>query len=388
MNDISYNIRYTDPLGNILVNVINFISLEYARKQNEVGKLQLVLPARDYSIDSFIFGQKPRVDCRIEVWRKIHNNNQYLDTETAWLMRDFSSERRSSGEQVYIIEAVDSIDILDRRIIPYNEGMELLYADKSQEADDMMKAIMEENFGPTALDADRDLSDWVIIQGDFTLAPSIRKSFSRRNVLTTLKEIAEASLDLGTPLFFDLVYLPDTAQFEFRTYIDHRGPDRSVSGSNSPIIISEKTGNLTDASIEYDHSDSRNFIYAGGQSAGQVRSVWEEYDTNDINMSPFNRRELFVNASDTDDDDELETEAQHALEQNRGRVIFGGKIVDTNYIRYGVHYRYGHKITAEFENKQYDCVVDAISVKVDEGGERIDARLKSVIYDTSDGGAS
>jgi len=374
----SYELILTNPQGEKLVELPKYVSCEYARKHNDIGSLVLVLPANEYDISLFVVGRELRVDNRIEVWRKANEHSPlYMDMETPWFIRKFTKRTSMDGEKIYIIEAVDSIEILDRRIIPYNEGNEDLTADKVDYADDMIKEIMDENFGAAAADANRDLSDWILIDDPLSLAPSIRKSFSRKNVLTTFKEIAESSYEQGTPLVFDLVYFPDSKLFMLRTYTDQRGVDRTVTSGINPLVVGLQYGTTADIEIEYNHMDSRNYIYAGGQAVGLIRAVSEASDDLDIARSPFNRRELFVNKSDTDDADELEDEAEHAVQENRWKINFSGTLVNISSAQYGIDYKYGDKITVEDENDRYDVFIDACSVKIDKNGEDVAIALRS-----------
>ena len=87
-----------------------------------------------------------------------------------------------------------------------------------------MKTIIDANMGSGATDATRDLSSLLTIQKSFSLAPDIDISYSRRQLLDVLQDIAAYSWKNGTYLTFDIVYTgPGT--LEFRTYVGQRGVD-------------------------------------------------------------------------------------------------------------------------------------------------------------------
>ena len=366
----TYEVWLTDAFGNPVAIFDEFRSIDLARKINDVGVLELVIPAK---YPRYIFG----IDRRIEVWRRAFRQPPALEGETPWFIRSIEEFLDDDGVEFLKIKAFDANHILKRRIVPYNKGNSNLNADKVQEADDMMKAIMRENYGALALDTDRNISSHLAVQGDATLAPQVFKSFSRKVVYNVLKEIGETSYEYGTYLAFDIVYNPSAKTFEFRTYIGQRGTDRTVTSGKNILIVGAEYGSLSNVTLEDDQSDTYNYVYAGGQSIGDIRAVFEVSDPDSISISPFNRIEYFENASSTDDLDELETAANAALEDGRARVRFEGELQLGSNITYGVDIKFGDKVTAEFKGQRFDVWVDAYSLRIEGSSDQIDIVLRS-----------
>ena len=372
----TYEIWLTDVYGNLTAIIEEYKSLDMARKVNEVGTLELIIPSR---YQRYLFG----VDTRIEVWRRVLNRVPYLEGETVWFIRSIEEFTDTDGIEFIKLVAYDANHILGRRIVPYNAGNSNLNADKVQEADDMMKAIVRENYGALALDTERDISAFLTVSEDQTLAPQVYKSFSRKVVLDVLKEIAETSYQYGTYLAFDIVYNPSDKKFTFRTYIGARGTDRTVTSGRQSLIVGLDYGTLSRVSVEKNYEDSYNYVYAGGASIGDIRAIYPSSldpcacDESSISLSPFNRIEFFENASDTDDLDELKDAAYAALDAGRMRAKFNGELQVGTSITYGVDIKFGDKVTAEYKDERYDTWVDAYSLRIEGSSDSIDISLRS-----------
>jgi hypothetical protein len=255
--------------------------------------------------------------------------------------------------------------------VPYND---LSYVEKVGHCDDLMKAIVRENMGALALDTTRDLSAYLTVQIDKSLAASSHKAFQFQNLLKIFQELATESFQRGTYLVFDTVYTgPST--LEFRTYTTMRGNDHGRN-SKQPVVINMANKSLEDPLIEFDHSQEVSQVYAGGQSAGVVRAIYPLGDPARIGQSPLNRREQFVDASNTEDADQLETEARTALHAGRSKTVLTGRIVDTDDLIYGLHYGFGDLLVAEHMGYSFDAHLDTIHGVFENGALVMDNRIR------------
>ena len=66
-------------------------------------------------------------------------------------------------------------------MVAYDAGTAQALAD-NEKADDCMKRVMRWNFGASATDGNRDLSDYLSIESDTSEGPTIDKEFSRNLV--------------------------------------------------------------------------------------------------------------------------------------------------------------------------------------------------------------
>ena len=362
----NYYINYLKQDGALIGQVYNFTRLEYGTRENEIGIMTLTLPAE-------LFPGIPEADNILEIYRQVGASAPYLELDTAWFIRKWKYNKVGQSD-VLTMDAQQALCIVDRSIIAY--AADTAYTSKTNEADDMMKSLIDENMGAGATDAARDISAVMTIQVDLTLAPSITKAFSWRRMLQTLQEIAKTSFEEGTYLVFDVVRTgPGT--FEFQTFIDQRGTDRGV-GSASPLVVSTQNGLLSEPELVYDYSEERNYIYIGGRGEGIDRNIVEVSDAARIGLSLLGRRELFIDYRNSDLDATLDTEGNETLKEYRPKIILTGTISDSENLQYGIDYKYGDIIVGQYNDIILNSHVDAISVIVDSGDETIRANVRGV----------
>src|SRR3990172_11852280 len=196
-----YQVALLDQYGIVLTQLEVFSSLDYTRIVNSVGSLVVTIPN---IYDQYLFSGTDIIrDNRIEVYRRIGGGSFYRDMETQWLAVKGNKILNERGERLTKITCVDLMQLLTRRIVAYNSGA--AQASKTDQADDVMKAIIRENFGSLATDTSRSWLTYLSIEANFGLGQSISKAFSRRKVLTVLKELANASYQAGTYVAFDIV---------------------------------------------------------------------------------------------------------------------------------------------------------------------------------------
>lgn len=356
-----------DPAGNLKTIIRDFVRLEYARGVNKVGYLYLDLdPAQ---VDPSLF----QLDCRIEPWRSVGVIPPYLDGETCYFYRGGSFIMDTNGAETLRLKFEDAIGLLSRRIVAYPAGDAMATA-TAVAADDLMKRIVSENFGADATDTARSIAGYMSIAANLTAAPVVTKEFSRRNVLKVLQEIAAESAQQGTPLFFDVVSIDGA--LEFRTYTGRRGNDHGRL-SAQPVVISRERRNLEAPVISEDHFDEINFIYAGGRGQGEARIIKTATDAAAVGLSPLNRCEGWTDARNAEAEDAVQSEANTALEEGRYRRTLTGTILDTDGCLYGVHYRYGDTVYAEYRGMGYDAQVDTMNVVVQNGAETINNQVRA-----------
>lgn len=363
----TYQIWLYDPFGNNRILLEGWTHLQYTRTVNDACALTLIVPAI-LSPDLFM------EDGRLWVMRSVNGGSFVLETETPWFIRYFRAYREN-GVLLYEIRAVAAVGLLATRIITSASGT--TYAQKTDNADDMIKAICREALGPLVLDSSRSLATYMTIQADKALAPSITKDFSHANVLQTCQEIAQASADhdtTPTPLFFDVTQVG--SGLVLRTYTGQRGNDHTAGSGNPAVVLSEERGNLVSPSLEYDYSSEVTYVYAGGQGSGDAQLVGSAYDSVRIKYSPFNRREAWASNTNATTLASCNYEAATALRKGRPLITFTGTIQSTPDTEYGVHWGWGDKLTASFMGRQLNVRADTVSVTVDGQNEQIEAKLK------------
>ena len=341
----------------------------YAKAANKVGAFSLILP-RERVQDEWI-----KLDGTVEIWRGVPGQQRRL--EFVGLMRKFIYHDDREGNTNLKIIGPEVSDLLNRRIVAYAAGSS--QAAKTDNADDLIKAIVRENLGASA-PAGRNMgANRFYVTGDHGLAPSVSKKFAWRNMLDVIREICEISRQKGTELYFTVdPYLTNDnlLKYSFLTHVDQIGADRTI-GTRLAALFGRDLGNLASPWLEYDYMNEITFVYAAGQGEGDDREVEEVEDTTRSGASIWNRREIMTDGRHLSDSTGLTDRGQGALEKGRPLIRFSGLLLDTPQTRYGIDWNYGDKVTAWYKGDQFDGMVKALQITVDQyGKETLEARLE------------
>lgn len=361
--------RYDQRDGNRIDIIENFVSLRFVRSENSIGSLEVVLPLKNYNPNDWWKNQI------IEVWKSTPQGNA-LQGETAYFLRDWDLDWSNEGELLVKLYAFDANWLLSTRIVAYAAGSP--QADKTGKADDIMKAIVRENFGSLA-DTERQLAS-LSVAPDYSQLPEISKAFSRRIIINLLQDLCDMVKEQGVYSAFDIIRM-QPCNFEFRTYRDYRGIDHSRD-SGSPRFVGEKYGNLAKPKLEYKSSDEATFIYAGGQGEEEDRIVKTARDDIRIgNGYPYNLIEKWVDARQLETEASVQAEADAELAANRPRQFLSGNLIDMSSMRYGIDFGFGDIVTAEAFGQTMDLHVSTVDISVDpNNGEKISILLKGEEY--------
>lgn len=317
------------------------------------------------------------VDHIVQFWRQVAGAEELL--MVSGFCRSWGWYEDRNGNDRFFVRGVDQNDLLDRRIVAYYAEED--ESDKTDLADDMIKAILRENMGalapldeagrPRAYDA-----NYFTIMADTSEAPNVTRSFAWRNVLNTIQEIAQSSRDLGTPLYFDVVPTAVPAVFSVHTYINQLGVDRSMS-SAVPIIFSQEFQNLANPRWEEDWFDEHNYVYGGGQGEEDNRMIDPEDDVWRMHKSNFNRKECFQDAREESTQQGIANKAYERMQRDRPVVRFQADLLDSQRTRFGADWFYGDTVTAKYHDRSFSGMVDGYTISVDETGkEEFIARME------------
>jgi hypothetical protein len=366
---ISYEIWLSTSTGTRFKLLEDFISLKFVRVANGVGAFSLVLP-------NTINLRHIERDQMVEIWRSVDSG--IAQFEMLGLVRRYQVQEAANGVRTITLSGLDGNSLLDSRIVAYAAGTAQTRA--TSYADDEMKAVVRENLGASATDTERDLSTYGFqVEPNLSLGPAIEKRFSWKNVLATLQEFSKIAYEEGTPVYFDMVprIVSNTRlAWRFETYINQPGADRTYASGN-PTVFSSEWGNLIEPVLTLDYSDERTVVYSGGQGEGSNRLVQEVKANTLIDYSPWSRRETFYNASN-----QANTAAaliklgKKQLREYRVRPAFQGKLLSTTHTRYGVEWKFGDRVVASFNGRQFEGLISGVAITVNRNGEQIDAKLE------------
>lgn len=303
-------------------------------------------------------------------------DNEALKLWNVYFLRKFLYRSRSIE-----FGGPDINSLLWRRIVAaYTNSTQ---AKKSaMEADDMMKEVVSESLldtaDPTPTFGTRAWAN-LTVQADATLGPQISKSFSFDKLLTfegggVLPALAKDAAERGTEVFFWIVpnvVSGDGITFQFRTYINQPGSDVS-----DQLTFEEESGNLLEPELELDYSREENYIYATGQGVDEDRNVQQVYDETRVGQSIWGRMEGEADSRNQDSNASVTNSGNTALWEGRPKIRFSGKIGNTEGCQFLEHWDVGYRATTKFEVIQFESIIRAATLSVDDSGKiEIDARL-------------
>lgn len=365
--------RLADSYGNHLIEIANYSKLDYVLNCSPggIGVLELTLPT---SFNTALL----LPDGRIGVWRSIDGRPPYLDGDAIFLIETFKYTSRST-----FIRAYHASTLLNRRIIAYAAGS--AYTDKAGAADDLIKAFVNQNMLAGIVGADRDgaetqadISAYLTAQANLTQGASISKAAARRILMDVARELAESSATAGTYLTFEIL-APTESTLELRTYATVRGVDHRAS-SGQPVILREQAGVLENAELTIDYHDEVTFADAGGSGEKANRLIATTLDQARMGISPFGRKERFIDMSNVDSAAALQDESDAGLWAGRPQVTFTGNLIETPALTRGVQFDLGDMLTAvdPRSQNQFDVRLDVVHETIDAPRRKIEIGLRSL----------
>jgi len=375
---VSYTIEVISTTGDVEDFITDVTTLTAARSFGNVGNAVFSFPAGD-SIPSW------KRNHRFRFFRNHPSGISVPLGGTVWFLK--KKKYIENSNEIHIT-CTDSLGLLDQRLVAY--ASETLKADKTLFSRDqivyddtylagnMMNDFVEENFGATATDTDRDISDWLAVEADKNVGAHVEKAASFQKVLSTLVEISRQSKENGQDIAFDLVAVAD-GTFLFRVFEDTFGSDRS-STSENPLILAPEYGNINNVELEFDYSTEVNVVYVGGVLSGAKKLIVTVTDAELLRSDPFSRSELYYEAGENGDDSHTEWMTKIGEQQiagARAKANLMASIVETPVDIFGRDFGYGFKVTTRVKNFQFDCIINAFNVAFNAGVENLDVRLQS-----------
>lgn len=317
---------------------------------NNVGGFQLGLPD---TFPKYLLQQ----DYRVKFWRKPVSGRMYKEFEG--LIRAWENSADEFGAITRVIGGPGLNFTLSGRVIAYRDTT--AQANKTDNYDDLIKAFVRENLGASA-GTGRILSA-LTVQEDIAAAPTATRAVSFRNALAVLQELADASRQAGTELYFDIVPYGDN-NFIFQTFTGQRGVDRS--GVNG-LTFSLENGNLKFPKYIRDSMSAATTVYGLGKNEALLRDVQTAQDNTRANYSPFSRREVALNAS-SDEPSAVLAKANALVNASRPVQKFTGELLSVPGYIYGKDWWFGDKANAFFDDENYTIMARSVNCSVSADG--------------------
>ena len=350
MNLPQYQVKVLTDAYALHERVHRWQSLKYRQELNKVCSATLTLHPDNEAIDG--------ID--IDKWLQIVRNGAHVFGGPIQRY-EWSIPQSTPEGEAWTVYALDHMVYANWRIVLPGAGND--YAEYTDHAGDAMKDFVYNNMGSGAAAARR-FAD-LTIEADGHEGTSTTYSGRYETVLAVCQRIANGN-DL------DFRFVPSATGCTF-TVASSWGSDRSQgNGVNAECVFALDRRNFHAMKYIRDALTHRNYIYVGGQDAGQDRTIVERTDAADV--SDYGRREAFVDGRNTAVEDELETigdAALNALEVLSSPVV--QPVASTWKAASGTTWDLGDTVTCKVLNRHgrswdVDAKVVAIDVTVNEAG--------------------
>lgn len=363
-----YQLILKDTTGTQVAIIDDYRSLQFQKIVNDSGFFTLILNENDPKRSLF------ERDGQLEIKRKIPGLTNWY-TEFECVILDFTSVIFQNGNAQFTVVGAGYNELLKRRVIAFQE--ETVYSKKNDNAETVMKEYVIENIGADALVVNGRYYDGDVtgfnVEVDTGAGAIWGGERSGKNLLSTLQEIANySSIDFN-------VVGTGAGTYEFRTYLNQLGDDRTTVGLNTttglnaagnpPQIFNVNLGNVKELLFQQKSKDTANTIYVYGQNYGASRDLEIATDIADIALSPFGVREMMRGGGSQASAVELQYLADELLISTLPRTDISFIPLDIVSSLYGVHYFFGDKVTIHFNGVDYDKRIVSVRVSVSPGGE-------------------
>lgn len=412
-----YQLRFFNPQGAMVIpGISDFYALDLVRTANAPGAFTLSLPSDYFDIYRFT------ADWMVEVWRKPDAGALALDGETLWFTRKIRVER----DRV-LLSGHDTTGLLARRCVvwlPQDNAVSgtLTQGYKTAVPDYALAQLFNENFstftdnaygqatlgvtGPAIPNPPGDFPGSIFgsvpsrsgVVGGLPFAPAAidrampndgsrmgvtlnvastvtasEFDVAMQNVLTAMQEVAATAAAAGFPIYFDLVYTPDPTggrigSMNYRTWYHQRGTARN------DLAIGPDYGNLENPVLELDFENEATWMHiTGNQDALGSQVVAGVYNPLTFNRSLFYPIEAVADygQDNTANQDGMISYGKAQLYEHRAVSRLTGDFIQTPNARFGVHYRYGDKLTARWNGVAGQALLNTYHITVEGDVETI-----------------
>jgi len=361
----SYEFWLTDDSGKKMLLFKNLAYVSYCRTTNGYGTIQLGLPFNDYvKFVPFVF----QPDWRIDVFRSPESGLPKR-RECSFLLRKFRIYDRTT-DSMRMIEFFgrSPIDILRRwSVVSYT----ISYYKKTDQIDDMMKAIVTQSFITTPMVAP---TGELTVEGNVSLGPIVTLSFFGKVVLEILRDLKATSFSLNATdptskkIYFDVVEGNTLSNggfgYLFKTYAGLRGTDRT-----SNLVFSVENGNIQEPQYYEDYLDQ--------VTEGQVGTT--VVDGPDIYLSRWNKIMVYRGITESPNFstsvDEKTALANKILAEGAKDVSFNATFLNTPgspvqpRSLYGVDWDLGDLLSVKYAGRAFESEVKIVYVSLEEDGK-------------------
>lgn len=359
---VTYQLRLKDETGAVVAITDDFAQLGYTKRVNAPGTFVLAMQGANPFLADI------GLDYQLEAWRADAVNSIAWQLDFEGLLRTETRQRDAQGKEEITLYGVGYAELLARRIILGFAGT--AFTEKTGLAEAVMKQFVTEQCVASAVVR--------VIAGLTVQAPggtgnAVTVARAWRNLLEVLQEIAL----IGGGDF--AVVGTGAGTFQFRWYLGQLGDDRTEgNGVNPPVIFSIGFGNMAIPVYSLARTEEVDAIYVGGQGEGVARNVRERTDPAAIADSPWNRREIFLDARNEATNAGLDSKGDRGLQEFAAQESFAFKVIQTATCLYGRDYFLGDLVTAKYGAITRNKKIVGVTVSVQTNRENIELELADV----------
>lgn len=366
-----YSVYLYDHDGNIVSSLRNWTYLEYHQRVNNAWNHQVTI-------------QCSKDSDQVDLLRSIQDDWFLLiyRTDPITLIKSLVYEgfqmtvvdqTTSVGDLIFNLYGGGYTELLKRRIVvPPTAEKDLTFTGNGET---VLKSFVNSCIvAPT--DANRVFPGFSI-EADTSSGSYIEHAARYVNLYTTCTTIADdTNLDFG-------VYGSEPPGSFYLRARPYWGLDRRIGNTaGNPVTIFDlRFGNMDIPILSLNSSEEKNYIYTGGQGAGEDRIIREVYDTVAIARSPWCRKEAFVDARQQENDISVEAQGNAYLWANRKQQNLTFDIRPTTNTRWIRDWNLGDLVTARYYDYEFDKHIIEVSVVVSGANTGLTETISAEIED-------
>lgn len=348
----TYRVDVYNTSGELQAQIVDYLSLSYIKRVNDVGLLRLELNGEHSLLD--ILEDK----WELEVWRK--DSGDYV-REITGIFRNIEWSHKE-GEPIATLICPDLKHKLTWRIVAWYAGETNRSRFYSQPAETIAKTIVDYNMTSNASVTNGRLREGEVagisVETDGGGGNSIDAGLSYSMILDALQKIA--SIGGGD---FDLVRVSPT-ESEFRWYDGQLGEDKT-----SDVLIAISMGNMGNAEYIEERSGEKTVAIVGGKGEESDRDISVRTGAN---YSVSNDIEVFVASTDVDAGELniLGDRGDERLDELMARRAFTFDVLQTQGARYKSEYDLGDlvRVLNPYTSQEFSVKIAEVAISFDRNG--------------------
>jgi hypothetical protein len=228
-------------------------------------------------------------------------------------------------------------------------------------AEDVIKAYVSDNFGPTAPTARKNAL--LTVETSLSRGATVKGSARFDVLFELLKGLADASTNAGSTMGFDIVQVGSALQFKVYQPTDRSAYIRMDIANNK---LTETTYSLAQPKT------TRAIVGGSGDGTARVFQERSSYVSLQAETAWARRMETFVDSRDSSDATTLATSGDAVLATDgKAQITATVKPSDDQTMLFGQHYFLGDTVTVVVGSYELAAVVTEVGISVAEDGVRL-----------------